>query len=67
MWAHLINVKCTEGNKMRFTCSLITVEDINRSREFYEKLLQQKVNYDFDENIVFEGGFALHLKSHFQD
>ncbi len=50
---------------MKYICTLITVEDINISREFYEKLLQQKVKYDFGENITFEGGFALHLKSGF--
>jgi len=48
---------------MKYICSLITVEDINISREFYEKLLQQKVKYDFGENITFEGGFAIHSKS----
>ncbi|GGL64997.1 VOC family protein [Sporolactobacillus putidus] len=52
---------------MKFMCSLITVEDINRSRAFYEKLLQQKVKYDFGENILFESGFAIHLKSHFSN
>lgn len=52
---------------MKFMCSLITVEDINRSRAFYEKLLQQKVKYDFGENIFFESGFAIHLKSHFSN
>lgn len=50
---------------MKFICSLITVEDIKRSREFYEKLLGQKVEFDHGENILFEGGFAIHLKSHF--
>ncbi|WP_100488389.1 VOC family protein [Sporolactobacillus pectinivorans] len=50
---------------MKFACSLITVEDINFSRQFYEKLLQQKVKYDFGENVVFESGFSIHSKSHF--
>ena len=35
------------------------------SRNFYEKVLNQKVQYDFGENVSFEGGFAIHLKSHF--
>lgn len=51
---------------MKFICSLITVEDINRSREFYETLLEQKVKYDFGENITFHGDFAIHLQSHYQ-
>lgn len=50
---------------MKFVCSLITVEDINISRRFYEKLLKQKVQYDFGENVSFESGFAIHLKSHY--
>lgn len=50
---------------MKFVCPLITVEDINVSRLFYEKLLNQKVKYDFGENVSFESGFAIHLKSHF--
>ena len=50
---------------MKFICSLVTVEDINVSKEFYEKVLQQKVKYDFGENITFDGGFAIHAKSHF--
>jgi len=37
------------------------------SRNFYEKVLNQKVEYDFGENVSFEGGFAIHLKSHFSD
>jgi len=51
---------------MKFICSLITVTDIQRSREFYENLLNQKVKYDFGENVTFEGNFAIHLRSHFQ-
>lgn len=51
---------------MKFVCSLILVEDIERSREFYEKTLKQKVKYDFGANVSFEGGFAIHLKNHFE-
>ena len=52
---------------MKFICSLITVENINVSKEFYENILKQKVKYDFGENITFESGFAIHLKSHFSN
>jgi catechol 2,3-dioxygenase-like lactoylglutathione lyase family enzyme len=38
---------------------------MKRSRDFYEKVLNQKVTFDFGENIAFEG-FAIHLKSHYQ-
>jgi hypothetical protein len=52
---------------MRFVCSLVTVEDISRSKIFYENFLRQKVKYDFGENVLFEGDFAIHQKSHFQE
>ncbi len=35
------------------------------SRAFYEEVLGQKVGYDLGENVSFEGGFAIHLRSHF--
>ncbi|WP_269848572.1 VOC family protein [Methanosarcina horonobensis] len=34
---------------------------------FTKKFLIKKIQYDFGENISFEGGFAIHLKSHFSD
>jgi len=52
---------------MKFICSLIVVEDITRSRHFYETLLKQTVQDDFGENITFQGGFAIHQKSHFKN
>jgi catechol 2,3-dioxygenase-like lactoylglutathione lyase family enzyme len=51
---------------MKFICTLITVSDIERSRYFYEHLLNLRVKNDFGENIVFEGDFAIHLRSHFK-
>jgi len=52
---------------MRFLGTLIVVNNMEISRSFYEKVLNQKVEYDFGENVSFEGGFAIHLKSHFSD
>ena len=52
---------------MKFICPLIVVNDMKTSRNFYENVLNQKVQFDFGENISFEGGFAIHLKSHFSD
>jgi catechol 2,3-dioxygenase-like lactoylglutathione lyase family enzyme len=52
---------------MRFICPLIVVNNIEISRSFYEQVLNQKVQYDFGENVSFESGFAIHLKSHFSD
>lgn len=52
---------------MTYICALIVVEDIKRSRFFYESLLQQNVKLDFGENITFHGDFAIHQRSHFQE
>lgn len=47
---------------MKFMCPLVVVKDINRSRDFYENVLGQRVKYDYGENITFHGDFALHQK-----
>lgn len=52
---------------MKFICPLIVVNNMEISKNFYEKVLNQKVECDFGENVSFEGGFAIHLKSHFSD
>ena len=52
---------------MKFICPLIVVNDIEISRRFYETVLDQRVKYDFGENVTFEGDFAIHLKSHFSE
>jgi catechol 2,3-dioxygenase-like lactoylglutathione lyase family enzyme len=52
---------------MEFICPLIVVNNMKTSRNFYENVLNQKVQFDFGENVSFEGGFAIHLKSHFSD
>lgn len=51
---------------MKFVCPLITVSNISRSRSFYESILNQKVKFDFGENVTFYGDFAIHLDSHFK-
>lgn len=50
---------------MKFEASLIVVNDVQKSREFYEKVLNQTVRFDFGENIMFDGGFSIQLKPHF--
>jgi len=52
---------------MKFICPLITVGNIERSKEFYTKVLGQKIKYDFGENVTFEGDFVIHLDTHFKD
>ena len=54
-----------EVGKIKFMGSLITVADIKRSRDFYEKVLGQKVEADYGANVAF-GGFSIHLRPHFQ-
>ena len=50
---------------MKYICPLIAVNDINISKRFYSDIMKQKVQYDFGENVSFEGGFSIHLKTHF--
>jgi catechol 2,3-dioxygenase-like lactoylglutathione lyase family enzyme len=50
---------------MRYITALIVVEDMARSRRFYEDVLGQNVEVDYGENVAFEGGFSIHERSHF--
>ncbi|MCX7773126.1 MAG: VOC family protein [Clostridia bacterium] len=52
---------------MKFVGPIIIVEDIQRSRHFYESVLKQKVTLDFGVNVTFEGNLAIHLKAHFEE
>lgn len=47
---------------MKYKCPLIVVEDMERSRKFYEEILGQKVILDFGANITFGGDFSLQTK-----
>jgi len=47
---------------MKYKCALIVVEDMGRSRKFYEDLLKQSVILDFGANITFEGDFCLQTR-----
>ncbi|MFW6389576.1 MAG: VOC family protein [Halanaerobiales bacterium] len=51
---------------MKYKCALFVVDDIEEAKDFYVRLLGQKIKYDFGENVTFEGDFALHEKEHFQ-
>ena len=53
------------NKKIKFVCPLITVADMNVSRDFYENILGQSVETDFGENVSF-GGFAIHRQEHFK-
>lgn len=52
---------------MKFMGPIILVENLEFSRNFYEKLLKQEVIYDFGVNVSFEGGLAIHLRTHFEE
>jgi catechol 2,3-dioxygenase-like lactoylglutathione lyase family enzyme len=49
---------------INYQTALIFVKDVGISRDFYEKYLEQKVEYDFGENVSFQGGLAIHDASH---
>lgn len=50
---------------MKFICSLIVVENVEKSRNLFENILGIKVIADFGENVTFNGDFAIHQKDHF--
>lgn len=47
---------------MKYKLPLLVVEDMDRSRKFYEEVLGQKVIMDFGANITFGGDFSLQTK-----
>ena len=44
---------------IQFLSSVLFVQDVEASRNFYEKLLGQEVEMDFGPNVGFKGGFAI--------
>jgi catechol 2,3-dioxygenase-like lactoylglutathione lyase family enzyme len=44
---------------MKYSCSLIAVKDIERSKAFYRDTLGQKIVLDVGMNVAFEAGFAI--------
>jgi catechol 2,3-dioxygenase-like lactoylglutathione lyase family enzyme len=52
---------------MKYSGILITVEDINISRKFYEEIMGQKVENDVGDYIEFNNGFSIILKSTFKE
>lgn len=47
---------------MKLSAPLLVVNDIEKSRKFYEELFDFKVVMDFGANIVFDAGFSLQSK-----
>ncbi len=52
--------------EIKYICPLITVQDIGKSRKFYEEVLNQELEIDHGANITFKGGLAIHDVEHFQ-
>lgn len=50
--------------KTKFICSLLFVENMKRSTEFYRDVLGQEVEWDFGENVSFKGGFSIQKVDH---
>ena len=51
---------------MKYMGSLFSVEDINKSREFYEKIMEQTVIDDKIDYIVYNGGFSITSKTNWK-
>jgi catechol 2,3-dioxygenase-like lactoylglutathione lyase family enzyme len=44
---------------MKFHSSVIFVNDIEKSKDFYIQLLNQKIEHDFGKNVILQGGLAI--------
>ncbi len=49
----------------KYICPLVTVTDVTKAKQFYCQVLGQEIKYDFGENVVFHGDFAIHDEKHF--
>lgn len=49
----------TDDNKPTFSSVVLLVNDIKKSRYFYNVVLGQKIMMDFGRNVGFEGGLAI--------
>lgn len=46
---------------MKYICTLITVRDLQKSREFYEDVLEQTVVQDLGANVTLSGALPCRL------
>lgn len=44
---------------MKFHSSVIFVNDINRSKDFYIRILNQEIEHDFGKNVILKGGLTI--------
>lgn len=47
---------------MKFKNTMLVVEDINKSKGFYQRVLGLKVKFDLGENVTLDGNLALQSK-----
>lgn len=44
---------------MKFHSSVIFVKDIEKSKDFYVRLLNQTIDHDFGKNLILKGGLSI--------
>ncbi|MBI9033164.1 MAG: VOC family protein [Bacteroidales bacterium] len=44
---------------MKFHSSVLFVEDIEKSKDFYVRILEQEIEHDFGKNVIFKGGLSI--------
>ena len=49
---------------IKFSSSVLLVEDIQSSKDFYEDMLEQKIEFDHGPCVAFYGGFSIWQKEH---
>ena len=47
-----------------YQCCVLLVEDVEKSKHFYNSILGQKIIMDFGRNVGFEGGLAIWEKEY---
>jgi predicted enzyme related to lactoylglutathione lyase len=48
----------------KFQAAVFFVSDINKSKQFYSEILEQKIVADFGKNVGFEGGLSIWEKNY---
>ena len=51
---------------IKYKAPLIVVNNIENSKNFYEKILKQKIKNDYGGIVFFESGFVIQLKKNFK-
>jgi catechol 2,3-dioxygenase-like lactoylglutathione lyase family enzyme len=46
-------------SNIKYVSAVIFVKNIQVSKEFYSKIFQQEIQYDFGKNVMFKSGFSI--------